>query len=289
MGNRALRPHLHRTHEIPVQGYIVHMLHRALLRGYIADATPAVGTEATLIHRHHRVELPESIAHRRGVLVRITQRNRVGAVKGRHRCLNAAEIGLAHRHQIGRCRLRYAPHRTLATLVVRVAALTNAAALRRPVRLALQAQRIGGLVGEIVAAREHRTPVHMRIPAESHAEVVAHSVVEMEAAPAASLHMARTVVPHCHLEHLAHSHARHGQRLQIRLLHRASGHRHRIGRANKVKAYRRTGTQQLHRQPCHTVERRPLAQVERQIVIQHIHRIGRLCHRRHKHARRQHP
>ncbi len=271
VGDGALAKLLHGGQRLLGKTDVVHMLHRALVRRNISDATPAVGTETTLEHRHHRIQLGKYLPHLRAVGVEVAVGGGVGPVKRGNAVVDALPRCLAHRDEVGRRRLRDVPHRTLRAVGIRYAALQHAAAFGRPASLGLHVERVGGLVVEIVAAGHQHTAHHMGVGLEAHAEVIVHVAVEMEAAPAVALYVASSVVPHLDVEVLARGDTCCRQRLHIGTFHRHTIDLHRIHCADEVKPYCRAGTQQLHRHVGIRLERPAVTQIHRHVIILHIH------------------
>ena len=181
------------------QGYVLRMLHRPLGGGHIAHPAPAIGAEVAFQHRDDVAQDVVCGIHAAAVPRHIAYNGRIGAIKPLIFALYDAPVGGGDTQDIGRDGLFHLPHAGVAAVGMGHLRLPDAAADSAPAGLGSHLQAVGGLVVEIVSAREHAPAKDMWYHVEHSPKIVINMFIHVHAAEAVRLH-----IPVRHIGHRKH-------------------------------------------------------------------------------------
>ena len=249
------------------------MFHGALSSADVSYASPAVGAETLFELGHYGIEEGVDGGRRGAVLSGEADGDGIAAGRG----LYAAEVGLADAYQIGAYGVVYLPHRVFAPVGVDSAVLQHAAAFGAPALARFYADSVGGLVIVIVAAWEHGATDGMQQVAKSGTEVICHVVVEVYAAETVVLHVAAAAVMYSECESLSGGDAVGEYMFYVSTREACTIDKHGVYSSKEIEANLGAWLQELHGEHGCAVERSAATEVESQVVVLHICRIGNLC------------
>ena len=194
----------HADHAAGDESDVGGMLHRAFGRGHIANPTPAVRAETTLVHGEDVGEAVVGIVDLGRVVILEGDDGGIGIVKSCVGALDGAPGGHRNGDKISGRGLREDPNGSVTAVGVEVSGVGHTRADGTPARLRRDLETEGGLIVEIVATGEPGTAEVVGILVESDAKVVVDGVVHVEAAPTIGLDIAARAVEDLERERIAH-------------------------------------------------------------------------------------